>query len=155
MKFLDGRKGSFIWPIGKSIHIGFENKMSNKIVGFPILRRQMTNMNVEQAVGKCVTLVVTNVENDDDVHVFAGLLQIRDGHYCFVNEEKGWRVQLDKEQLGRMRPVEGDLRPMLLGAEYYLPLTIGSLPENGQDEVFKTGLKWHNPDIKNPLNPLT
>jgi hypothetical protein len=112
-------------------------------------------MNVEQAVGKCITLVVTNVENQDDVHVYAGLLQIHDGHYSFVNEEKGWRVQLDKEQVSRMRPVEEDLRTILLGADYCVPLTIGSLPENGQDEVFKTGLKWHYPDVKKPSNPMT
>jgi hypothetical protein len=99
-------------------------------------------MDVEQMVGKCITLVVTNLEKEDDVHVYAGLLQVLDGQYIFVNEEKGWRVQLDKEQLGRITPVGEELREILLGADYYLPLTIGSLPENGQ-EVFKTGLKWH------------
>jgi hypothetical protein len=100
-------------------------------------------MDVEQAVGKCITLVVTNVEKEDDVHVYAGLLHIHDGHYTFVNEEKGWRVQLDLEQLGRIRPVDGELREILLGADYYLPLTVRSLPTNGQDEILKTGLKWH------------
>jgi hypothetical protein len=100
-------------------------------------------MNVEQAVGKCITLVVTNVDKEDDVHVYAGLLQIQDGQYSFVNEERGWRVQLDKEQLGRITPVGEELREMLLGGDYYLPLTVGSLAENSQDEVFKTGLKWH------------
>jgi hypothetical protein len=51
-------------------------------------------MNVEQVVGQCIALVVTNAEKEGDVHVYAGLLQIHDGQYSFVNEEKGWRVQL-------------------------------------------------------------
>lgn len=29
-------------------------------------------MNVEMAIGKRITMVVTNVENEDDVHVYVG-----------------------------------------------------------------------------------
>jgi hypothetical protein len=71
-------------------------------------------MNVEMAIGKRVTLVVTNVENKEDV------------------------------QLARLTPVVEELKATLLNADFYLPMTIQPLPEARQEEYIKTNLKWHS-----------
>lgn len=101
-------------------------------------------MNIEMAIGKRITLVVTNVENKDDVHVYVGQLQIQNGSFCFTNEEKGWLLHLNDEQLARLTPVVEELKTILLNADFYLPMTIHPLPEAGQEEYIKTNLKWHS-----------
>jgi hypothetical protein len=101
-------------------------------------------MNVEMAIGKRVTLVVASVEKRDDVHVYVGQLQIQKGNFCFINEEKGWLLHLNDEQLARLTPVAEELKATLLNADFYLPMTIQPLPEAGQEEYSKTNLKWHS-----------
>jgi hypothetical protein len=103
-------------------------------------------MNVEMAIGKRITLVVANVENEDDVHVYVGQLQIQNGSYWFINEEKGWLLNLNDEHLDRLKPVVEDLKTTLLNADFYLPMTIRPLPETGSEEFIKTNLKWHSWD---------
>ena len=84
-----------------------------------------------------------NRKKEDDVLVYLGKLQNVNGEYSFTNEEKGWTVSLDEEQLSRINPVSDDLKEMLLNADYALSMSMGELPKSNSQDFNETGMKWH------------
>ena len=99
-------------------------------------------MNLEPIETKSLALIVWNNEKEDDVHVYLGKLQNINGEYSFINEEKGWTVSLDEEQISRIKPVSADLKEMLLNADYALSMIIGELPPSNSQDFKATGMKW-------------
>jgi hypothetical protein len=100
-------------------------------------------MNLKELEGKSLSLIVWNIQKDDDVNVYLGRFQMANGEIYFVNKEKGWRVSLDEEQLNRLKPVSDDLKETLLGADYALSMSMDDLPEMGTEEFKATGMNWH------------
>jgi hypothetical protein len=100
-------------------------------------------MNLVELKDKTVALIVWNTEKEDDVHVYLGKLKEEKDECYFVNEEKGWRVSLDNEQLNRLQPVSDDLKETLLNAEYALSMSMGDLPQSNSENYKATGMKWH------------
>ena len=100
-------------------------------------------MNLEAIEAKSIAMIVWHAEKEDDVHVYLGKLQNVDGEYSFINEEKGWKVSLDEEQLSRLQLVSNDLKEMLLNADCALFMSMRSLPEVDDKSTYeKTGLNW-------------
>jgi hypothetical protein len=86
-------------------------------------------MNLEDLKDKNITMIVRNTEQEDDVQVFLGKLRTIDGGYAFVNDEEGWKVSLDEEQLSRLRPVEDEVKEILLNADYAFSMLMSDLPQ--------------------------
>jgi hypothetical protein len=101
-------------------------------------------MNLEQVKEKSIAMVVWNSQKENDVHVYLGKLNSSDGQYSFINEERGWKILLNDEQLGRLKPVSDDLKDILLNADYSFSMSMGDIPD-GEDltDYNDTGLKWH------------
>jgi hypothetical protein len=52
-------------------------------------------------------------------------------------------IDIRPEWIERIRPVGADVKDILLGAEFYLPLSVGPIPEGASMEGYeKIGLKW-------------
>ena len=100
-------------------------------------------MNLEDLKDKAITIIVYNIEKENDVHVYLGKLRIENDEHYFVNEEKGWRISLEKEQLSRLKLVSSELKDMLFNADYAISLSIGELPQPDSAEYEATGMKWH------------
>jgi len=100
-------------------------------------------MNLDELNGKSLSLIVWNTKKEDDAHVYLGKLYLENGEGYFINQEKGWKVSLDEEQLNRIDPVPGDLKEMLLDADYALSMSMGDLPDTNTEEFKATGIKWH------------
>jgi hypothetical protein len=100
-------------------------------------------MNIEEIKDKSIALVLWNNEKEDDVHVFLGKLEMEDGKFNFINQEKVWKVSLNDEQLGRLKAVPEELSTVLLNADYALNMSIGSLSDSEMATV-RTGMKWHD-----------
>lgn len=98
-------------------------------------------MKLEQVKGKKIVMIVWNRDKQDDVRVYLGRILIVNSEYTFINEENGWHVSLDNEQLSRLEPVSEGLKEMLLNADYYFPMTISFLPKTGADDYEATGIK--------------
>ncbi len=86
-------------------------------------------MNLADLEYKRITMIVWNTEQNDDVQVFAGTLRTIDGGYAFVNDEKGWTIALDAEQLSRLRPIEDEMKSILLNADYAFSMLMNDLPQ--------------------------
>jgi hypothetical protein len=74
---------------------------------------------------------------------YVGKLEMENGKFNFINQEKGWKVSLDDEQIARLKPVSKELGTVLLNADYALNMSIGSLPDSIIDTI-RTGMKWHD-----------
>ena len=97
----------------------------------------------EEIESKSIAVIVHNAEKEDDVHVYLGRLLLTSEEWSFANEEQGWKISLDSEQLRRLKPVPETLKSILLGADYALTMVIGSLPDSEREGYKKTGMKWY------------
>lgn len=100
-------------------------------------------INLEEIRVQSIALVVHNADDDDDIHVFLGRLFLTNGEWYFINEEPGWKISLNSEQLSRLKPIPDPLKSVLLNADYALPMVIHSLPDSDIKSYTKTGMKWH------------
>jgi hypothetical protein len=94
--------------------------------------------------GKALTLLLlgTTPEGDDDWAVFPGISQVEDGQ-LYIDRGAKPRFDIRPEWIDRIQAVDPALREMLRDADYYLPLTVGSLPTGDDgDDLIQTGLKW-------------
>lgn len=91
-----------------------------------------------------IALIVWNTQKKDDVHVYLVKLQVENDEACLINEENGWRVALNREQLHHLQPVSDDLKDTLLNADYALSINIEDLPVPDSGDYLKTGMKWHD-----------
>ncbi len=93
-------------------------------------------------LGKRISLLIWNTEKENDVRVFAGEIIRPSAEYYFVNHGEGWKVTLTSEMLGRLKEVPENLKTVMLNADFAFSVSMGSLPEEGNEGFDKTGIKW-------------
>lgn len=96
---------------------------------------------------KSITLIIWNTAAENDVRVFIGGLAIENENYYFVNKQEHWRICLNEEQLGRIKPVPPEFRLTLLNADYAINLFMDDMEDHKADTIFRvTGIKWNEQD---------
>lgn len=101
-------------------------------------------VNYSKYENKSIAVLIWNTEKENDAHVYVGkILQVENGFY-FSNESKGWQISLDTEQMARIKEVSGEEKEIFLQADYFLPLSMVSLPDDKAGNFENTGLRWHN-----------
>jgi len=93
---------------------------------------------------KLALLLMSKKENgEDDWSVFTGIARW-DGKSLLLDrggEKNTFRVPEDT--LNRIKAVDKDNRETFCDAEYFIPLTVSTLPDNANlNEYIKTDLKW-------------
>jgi len=102
-------------------------------------------MDLNDLNGKTLTLLVIGEDEngEDDWAVFRGTARWDGTDLHFVRNGVDFAVPADAIERIRPVPVDSEVRSILLNAEYYIPLSIGPLPDNADESEFiKTGLKW-------------
>ena len=104
----------------------------------------MNILDLKTLDGRPFTLLLmgTTPEGEDDWAVFSGVARPQDGTlHIDRGTEPSFEIKL--EWIDRIRPVDRELRSMLLDADYFLSLTIGrlSVDDDGND-LLQTGLQW-------------
>jgi hypothetical protein len=99
-------------------------------------------MELKEAEDRDIALVVENSEKEDDVRVYPGRLIKGEDEYFFINEAQRWRVSLNADHIRRLRPVPDQLKTILLNADYFLTMTIATLPDLLHEGFRNTNLKW-------------
>jgi hypothetical protein len=95
--------------------------------------------------GKEVALLVVRREpsGEDDWVVIKRRARCGDDGSAYLESDAHHPFSIRAEWLSRIRPVPDEIRPILLGAELYLPLIVGELPEQmNQMDFGKFGLQW-------------
>jgi hypothetical protein len=100
-------------------------------------------MDITNLEGKIVALIISNTEKENDVKVAIGNISKENQKVFFVNREKNWRIYLDPEQLQRTMPVTDDIKEILLGADFFIPMSVSALPHDADQVFIKTGLNCH------------
>jgi hypothetical protein len=102
-------------------------------------------INPTELHGKRLAMIAwgKRIDGEDDVAVFSGIA-IWDGDMLTVRREpETASFVVPAEWLARLRPVEADLKAMLVDAEYCFSVSVGSLDERDDSSGFQhTGLKW-------------
>lgn len=96
-----------------------------------------------QLVGRRLALLLQgeDEQGQDDWAVFTGTVR-EDGGRLFLDREQG-ALDLQKDWIERVQPVEPEVSEVLLGADYVLSLSVGTLPDDVSAEGLEpTGLKW-------------
>jgi hypothetical protein len=102
-------------------------------------------INPKDTHGKRIAMIAWGEKSDgsDDVTVFTGIADWRDGHLTMVREPKESSFQIPDEWLDRLKPVEEKLREILLESEFCFSVSIGNLSDGEYlSTLQKTGLKW-------------
>jgi hypothetical protein len=81
-------------------------------------------------------------QGEDDWVVFPGIARLQDGILIVQRPEGQPPFQIRSEWYNRIKSVGDEIREMLHGAEYVLPLTVGPKPGVDDEQYIRTGLMW-------------
>ena len=105
-------------------------------------------MNQQDLEGKTLTLLLMGKTQggEEDWAVFGGTVRLEAGLPYLDRGLENPRVEIREEWLERIKPVSPDLAETLLGAAFYLPLSVGNLDGEGNEAgLVPFGLKWPDP----------
>ncbi len=93
-------------------------------------------------LGRQVALLLLShdAEGEDDWAVFSTTLQEEEGK--FILTHKTGRLQLKDEWLSRIKATTPQTRSILLGADFFLLLAVGSIGDDRAEGLMGTGLQW-------------
>jgi hypothetical protein len=98
-------------------------------------------MDPAELEGKRIALVLTD-ERDESV-AFTGTAHWDGDRLVMLRNKPDPPVQIHEEWHHKIRATPDDSKNTLLGAEFFLMLSVGNLPAGvGKSEFQKTGLKW-------------
>ena len=100
-------------------------------------------MDYTDVSGKKIALLVWNLEEENDAHVYIGEIIKTDEGFKFTNKSKNWYLTIDEELFSRLKEVSDEAKDIFLNSDFYLSCSIASLPEDSDRETFFTGMKWH------------
>ena len=97
-------------------------------------------------VGKRLALVLWGKDRhgEDDVWVHTGTVRASGSGFVLDRGEDAPQVKLLSEWLSRIKPVKDEVRSIVCGAEVYVSLTIGAIPE-GMDPSQLEDIGLHHP----------
>ncbi|MGH7595682.1 MAG: hypothetical protein ACREOI_04985 [bacterium] len=100
-------------------------------------------MDLREIDGKSIALLlVDETKEEADWFVLNGIARFSESAFYveLVTSQKPFEIQI--EWLSRIKPTPKELRDVLSDADYYLPLVVGSLPDDADlNEYVHTGLK--------------
>jgi hypothetical protein len=102
-------------------------------------------MNLHELNGKGIALVLMRKDEvgDDDWAVMEGRAVVR-GEELYLERAAGQPLfPVPSDAIERIRPVDEDLKDILLGAELCIPLTVGTADEDvDPDTLVELGYVW-------------
>lgn len=82
-------------------------------------------------------------KGEDDWAVIKGEIVFKDGDPFFTNANTPEPFSLPDDTLQRIKAPTDDIRDIVLNCDFFLPLSVGPIPEGEAPENFiQTGLKW-------------
>ncbi len=102
-------------------------------------------MKYEELNGKKFAIVAIGEDKDGktEAAVFTGVGRFENGHVYLDHGGEPKTFELPDEVLPRIIPTADDLKDIVEGAEYFVMMSIGPIPEgDNPEEYIKTGLKW-------------
>ena len=102
-------------------------------------------MNKNEIIGKsiCLLLMSKDDKGKDDWAAIKGEIIFENGHALFRNSKTPKPFLLPDNSLHRIKEPTEDVRGIVLNCDFFLPLSIGPVPEGENPDGFiDTGLQW-------------
>ena len=99
-------------------------------------------MNYNNIKNVPVALLISNIADKNDVHVYLGEIINEGAQLVFINSSKKWRVLLNDRQVNQVKTVGDELKDVFLGAKYFIPLSVADLPDDNTEGLISTGINW-------------
>lgn len=97
-------------------------------------------MNSQELNGKSLALLLAG--EDEDWSVLRGTVRQQGDVVLLDHSAGGEPFHIQPEWLDRIQPIPEDLSDILMNADFFLPLSVGTLPEGDDPSDYKfTGLK--------------
>lgn len=99
--------------------------------------------------GKRLAMIAWGEHDDgsDDVVVFAGVAEWDGVELRMRRLPDSSLFTIPSDWLPRLQLVPGELKSMMLGADYYFSVTVGNLKDGEDTSLFQsTGLRWPDAD---------
>ena len=91
---------------------------------------------------KKVALILSNIDEENDVRICLGEIVNKENEYYFINRSENWNITISPNKLEEIKEVPGELKQVLLHADFYFSMTMGNLPNNSSERFISTGIKW-------------
>jgi hypothetical protein len=96
-------------------------------------------LNLEELNGKSLALLLGG--EDDDWSTLRGTVR-QDGESLMLDQAGGQSFMIQPEWIERIKSVPEDLSDIFMGAHFFLPLSVGALPEDADpNDYIHAGLK--------------
>jgi hypothetical protein len=96
-------------------------------------------LNPKELNGKSLALILAG--EDEDWSVLRGIVR-QEGQVLLLDHCTGQAFHIQPEWLDRIKPTPADLSDILMNADFFLPLSVGPLPEDADpSDYINTGLK--------------
>jgi hypothetical protein len=102
-------------------------------------------MNFEYLTGKKLAILAVGDDDNGETEaaVFTGVARWANGHLFLERDSNQKSFQIPDDTLERIKPVAVKVADIFQGAEFYVPMSIGLLPDNvNPHDYLESGLKW-------------
>ena len=102
-------------------------------------------MNLDYLTGRKLAILAVgdDEKGETDAAVFTGLARWANGHLYLDREDNQKPFEIPDDTLDRIKPVPPTVTDIFLDAEFYIPMSIGPLPDDEDTKRYlQTGLKW-------------
>jgi uncharacterized protein YdhG (YjbR/CyaY superfamily) len=126
-------KGTIQFPLDKPIPFDLIGKIVNYRANY-----------FDRLTGKKLAIIAVgeDAKGETEAAVFTGTARWHDGH-VLLDRENEQSFQLPDDTLERIKPTPAKVSKIVLGAKFYVTMSIGPIPEGENPEDYiKTGLKW-------------
>lgn len=73
-------------------------------------------------------MVISNIGPAGDIRIYAGKIVLTEkAQYYFVNSSQHWEIEIERDIIKKLRPVQQDSKNIMLGADYFFSMEVTEL----------------------------
>ncbi|MGN6439165.1 MAG: hypothetical protein ACTHMM_21665 [Agriterribacter sp.] len=77
---------------------------------------------------KKIALVISNTVASGDIRVYVGKIVLNEkACYFFVSNSQQWEIEIERDIIKKLKPVQESMRGMMLGADFFFSMEITEL----------------------------
>lgn len=77
---------------------------------------------------KKIALIISNIGSAGDIRIYAGKIILSEkACYYFVSNTEHWEIEIERDIIKKLQPVQQHSKNMMLGADYYFSMEVTEL----------------------------
>ncbi|MFT4019014.1 MAG: hypothetical protein QM668_18775 [Agriterribacter sp.] len=80
---------------------------------------------------KKIAMVISNIGSGGDLRIYAGKIILTEkARYYFVNSTQHWEIEIERDIIKKLQPVQPDSKSIMLGADYFFSMEVTALKQS-------------------------